>query len=854
MVLHSILASPPETNITPVMTEPALPIYQLIEELEQIVAQQEITLLSAEPGAGKTTQVPVYLQKSPLFANKKIIMTAPRRVAAQSAASYMAQQLGETVGETIGYRVKGESRCSGKTRVELVTTGVLLRMLQSDPMLSDVALIILDEFHERTLESDLILALCRQMNQLFREDNPAKLLIMSATLAQDELEQALDTRVLFCPGRTFPIKENFTRQSIPLSERVAVTSEQCELALSQHEGDLLCFLPGVYEIEQARRNLASYCNRHNIDLRILHGQQKLQEQKSALAMSEQRRVILATSIAETSLTIGGITLVVDSGLAREARFDKRTGLSQLHTRSVTLAEATQRAGRAGRTQAGAVYRCWNQEQHAALAKQTEPEINRQDLASLAYQLIQWGSDDYQEFDWVTEPNASRWQAAIEQLERLGLIESVNGQHQFTEHGELARQLPLAPHLAKSWVVLQRLNLNITEQQAAAACIAFLQEDIKPQSPELLSSLESFYKQTPSARNPQLKRCLNTTARLVEQTYSSLNAEHFVNDYHNDEFSHKLIGALLLGFPSQLAAPATPVSQSYKLANGRQGELTTQSQSPYILALQTYSRTGQQKEKISLFAEVSDLSALLQERHLIKELDFCQWQQGRLINERQTRLGQLLLKTIKLTNINSEHRVQAGLNRVEKEGLAALPWNEECYKLLHRMRFAYQQQPEHWPDTSEQTLLATIKNWLAPYLGDISSTKQWQALPLQQMLLSIFPWEQQQQLDQLVPKYFNAATGQKVQLDYSEHRPTMHIKLQAMFGTENVPQVLGCPVNISLLSPAGRPLAVTANLTTFWQDVYPQVRKEMRGRYPKHPWPEDPLSAEATHKTKRQLKS
>lgn len=226
----------------------------------------------------------------------------------------------------------------------------------------------------------------------------------------------------------------------------------------------------------------------------------------------------------------------------------------------------------------------------------------------------------------------------------------------------------------------------------------------------------------------------------------------------------------------------------------------------------------------------------------------------MISERQTRLGQLLLKTSKLANINSEHRVQAGLNRVEKEGLAALPWNKECCKLLNRMRFAYQQQPEHWPDASEQALLGTKNTWLAPYLGNISNQKQWQALPLQQILLSILSWDQQQKLDQLVPKNFNAATGQKVELDYSEHRPTMHIKLQAMFGTENVPQVLGCPVNISLLSPAGRPLAVTANLTTFWQDIYPQVRKEMRGRYPKHPWPEDPLSAEATHKTKHQLKS
>ncbi len=847
-------------------TKQPLPIHQLLPTLAQTLSEQEITLLSAEPGAGKTTQVPVFLQSLDIYTDTRIIMTAPRRVAAQAAATYMAQCMGEKVGETIGYRVKQDTRCGPNTRVEIVTTGVLLRMLQSDPMLSGVDLVILDEFHERSLENDLVLALCRQMNLLYRDDNPVKLLIMSATLAQDELEQALETPILFCPGRTFPIEEHYTAQSSRLSDRTALATQVCQNALEQEKGDLLCFLPGVYEIEQVRRHLQNYCDSWGYDLRVLHGQQKLEEQKATLATSSERRVILATSIAETSLTIDGVTIVVDSGLAREARFDKHTGLSQLHTRPVTLAEATQRAGRAGRTQAGSVYRCWNRAQQDNLSKHSEPEISRQDLSPLAYQLIQWGSDDYSEFDWVTPPNESRWKSAITQLARLRLIEPENQQYQLTNDGLAAAKLPLAPHLAKAWVELNRQFSSLDDLKAAACIVAFLQEIGQSREPELFLALEHLLSEQQAS--PQQKRCIKSAGQLLGSKAGRIEVRSVISQLHTSTFVQKVSKALLMAFPLQLAfsayVAANPqqglndqqVNQSqslFKLANGRQAELKNGQAGHYLLALHTRSRTDQDRETLSLYLALnsSDIEHCL--KHLIKEEDICQWQNGRLVNERIRSIGQLALQQKKSHAVDPELLTQAGIDRVNKEGIKCLPWNKSSQQLHERLLFAFQQQPENWPDMTEMGLLQQADQWLAPYLSDVSSQKQWQQLPVSEMLLSLLPWDKQQSFNKLVPKTFHAATGQQVALDYSEHRPTMHIKLQAMFGTECVPDILGSAVNISLLSPAGRPLAVTANLTTFWRDVYPEVRKEMRGRYPKHPWPEDPITAVATHKTKRQLK-
>ncbi|MBB1487654.1 ATP-dependent helicase HrpB [Oceanospirillum sediminis] len=831
----------------------SLPIYERLPDLLEQLKEQEITLLSAEPGAGKTTRVPVWLQQQTLFADSRILMTAPRRIAAQASAGYMAELLQEKIGNTIGYRVKGDTCVSAGTRVEIITTGVLLRMLQSDPLLEGIELVILDEFHERTIESDLILAMLRQMNLLYREDNPVRILIMSATLARDELEQALATDVIFCSGRTFPIEHHYLKNSTRLSERLDKVPELCEHALTYHDGDLLCFLPGIYEIEKTRSALEPFCNRQGYTLRALHGQQKLTEQQQALSPSTQRRIILATSIAETSLTIEGITLVVDSGLAREARFDKKTGLSQLHTRSVTQAEARQRAGRAGRTQTGHVFRCWSEEQHPLLASQSEPEISRQDLSPISFQLIQWGSDDYQEFDWITPPEQTRWQSALTQLSRLRLIEKEGHQYQLTKDGQQAARLPLPAHLAKAWLRLS--DSEQVPQHHAAWLIAMLQEQSKTDGSDLLTALEMIISQ-PGL--PLHQRCRRTVSQLTRSASASgkISSADLIQTMEQPQAQKALQAALISAFPLQVARQsATPSNGKtlFKLANGRQAELSQAVDHHWLLVLQTRSRTDQERDKITLWLPVEESIIFRTLEHLISTSSHCQWQDNRLLNHETTTLERLELSQKPGQSLSAELCIQAGLERFIQGGLKALPWDEHCDALYQRLQFAYRQQPEHWPDVSEDTLKQTAQAWLAPYLNDVSSQKKWQQLPTTQILVSLLSWDKQQQLTQSVPEYFTAASGRRVRLDYSEHRPVMHVKLQEMFGTHDVGNILNSEVNISLLSPAGRPLAVTASLPTFWRDVYPEVRKEMRGRYPKHPWPEDPITAQATHKTNRQLK-
>lgn len=830
----------------------SLPISDRFPELINQLQTQEITLLSAEPGAGKTTRVPLWLQSHSVFEKTRILMTAPRRVAAQANAQYMSSLLGEKPGQTIGYRVKGEHKISASTRLEILTTGVLLRMLQNDPELSTVDLVILDEFHERTMDCDLILALLRQTNLIYREENPIRILIMSATLAQEQLESALQVPVIFCSGRLFPITEHYLPRSARLSERANQVPELCLQALNDHDGDLLCFLPGLYEIEQTRSALENTCLNRGYSLRILHGRQKLQEQIQAMSASDQRRVILATSVAETSLTIDGVTLVVDSGLTREARFDKRTGQSQLHTRSVTQAEARQRAGRAGRTQAGHVFRCWSQEQHPTLADQPVPEISRLDLTPLSYQLIQWGSDDVDEFDWITPPENSRWQAAINQLSRLQLIEKDQHQYRLTEEGLAASRFPLSAPLAKVWLKLNQA-LPDYARFTGAWLVSLLQEQSQPNGLLLIDYALEVERQSSL---PLHRRCLQGARQLLQAVEHNRSSGSSLSPLHEEIIRQSIQQAIISAFPLQVARRIKPLPQGkvlFKMANGRQAELHHPTDAEWVVVLQTQSRTDQERDRITLWLDITEQLLHQQLSHLIEKQTICQWQNNRLINETALILGKLELKRSAGNKISPQHCIQAGIQRLKSDGLDCLPWNEESLHLHQRLLFAHKQQPEQWPDTQTSALIETADEWLAPYLNDTDQQKKWQQLPLSQILMTLLPWDKQQALSQQVPEYFSAASGRRIRLDYSEHRPTMKVKLQEMFGTETVRKILGSDVNISLLSPAGRPLAVTSSLSTFWKEVYPEVRKEMRGRYPKHPWPEDPLTAEATHKTNRQIK-
>lgn len=892
-----------------------LPILAQVPELVSQLQSQELALLSAEPGAGKTTRLPIALMQHPAFQNGKIIMTAPRRVAAQAAASYMAGLIGESVGDSIGYRVKGDHKVSRNTRLELVTSGVLLRMLQNDPTLEGVSLVILDEFHERTVDSDLILALCRQMNLLYRDEDPAGLLVMSATLAQEALEAALQVPILFCEGRTFPLEYRYNRTSVPVSERVQATIDTCLEVIDTQDGDILCFLPGVGEINRVAEALSARCQQTNIDLRQLHGQQKLAEQQAALAPAQNgmRRCILATAIAETSLTIDGITLVVDSGLAREARFDKEAGVVRLHTRSVTRAEAKQRAGRAGRTQAGTVFRCWSEDQQGALSAQPEPEINRQDLSELALQLIQWGSDDPQEFDWVTPPPKARWQSALARLQQLKLVDKAQGSSlQLTEWGQASRQLVLSAHLGRGWLSLLKAadhaaqQLNADQLAACAFIFNLLQEGAHLPENELLAACEQLIQSRDAGHKALCKRIEQGALRLLKESQQLIQndqsdganpnpntdtvyknsedllallsaaqkpAASLMTQLQNAAFIDLMIEGLCHAYPDMIGKKQAGLKQAqssskqatsnngdagiYKLSNGRQAQLKSHQQPEFVIALHARSFSQDSRETLTLWLTLDKKTVTTHLANQIEQKPFCHWQADRLINSVQTRLGQLVLAEKQGDKPDQDALNQAGILRVQQQGIDALPWQDADIALRQRIEFlrlngADQNNEEQWPDLSDQGLLDSVDEWLVPFLTGVNNQRQWQQLPVSEMLKSLLSWPQQQALDNLAPAALKVASGRTVKIDYSQNPPTVSTKLQEMFGTENVPAVAGVPVSIHLLSPAGRPLAVTSNLSTFWREVYPEVRKEMRGRYPKHPWPEDPLTAEATHKTKRAL--
>ncbi len=888
-----------------------LPILAQVPELVSQLQSQELALLSAEPGAGKTTRLPIALMQHPAFQNGKIMMTAPRRVAAQAAASYMAGLIGESVGDSIGYRVKGDHKVSRNTRLELVTSGVLLSMLQNDPTLKGVSLVILDEFHERTVDSDLILALCRQMNLLYRDEDPAGLLVMSATLAQEALEAALQVPILFCEGRTFPLEYRYNRTSVPVSERVQTTVETCLEVIDTQDGDMLCFLPGVGEINRVAEALSARCQQTNIDLRQLHGQQKLAEQQAALAPPQNgmRRCILATAIAETSLTIDGITLVVDSGLAREARFDKEAGVVRLHTRSVTRAEAKQRAGRAGRTQAGTVFRCWSEDQQGALSAQPEPEINRQDLSELALQLIQWGSDDPQEFDWVTPPPKARWQSALARLQQLKLVETAQGSSslQLTAWGLASRQLVLSAHLGRGWLSLLKAaddaaqQLNADQLAACAFIFSLLQEGAHLPENELLAACEQLIQSRDVGHKALCKRIEQGALRLLKESQQLIKndqsdvanpapstgtvyknskdllsllsttrkpADSLMTQLQNAAFIDLMIEGLCHAYPDKVGLKQAQSSSKqntsnngeagiYKLSNGRQAQLKSHQQPEFVIALHARSFSQDSRETLTLWLTLDKKTVATHLADQIEQKPFCHWQADRLINSVQTRLGQLVLEEKQGDKPDQDALNQAGILRLQQQGVDTLPWQENDIALRQRIEFlrlngANQNEDEQWPDLSDQGLLDSVEEWLVPFLTGVNNQRQWQQLPVSEMLKSLLSWPQQQALDNLAPAALKAASGRTVKIDYSQNPPTVSTKLQEMFGTENVPAIAGVPVSIHLLSPAGRPLAVTSNLATFWREVYPEVRKEMRGRYPKHPWPEDPLTAEATHKTKRAL--
>ncbi|GGB88501.1 ATP-dependent helicase HrpB [Marinobacterium zhoushanense] len=837
-----------------------LPIDTVLPELRYTLARHHEAVLEAPPGAGKTTRVPLALLDEPWLQGQKILMLEPRRLAARAAAEQLARQLGEKPGETVGYRVRLDNRVSQRTRIEVVTEGILTRMLQSDPALDGVGLLIFDEFHERSLDADLGLALALQGRELLREDPPLKLLVMSATLDGSAIAGLLgDAPIVRSEGRSYPVHTLYTGAAENgewIEPRICRVIDQ---ALAEQNGSLLVFLPGQGEIRRVQSQLEEQLgDRNEIIIAPLYGDLSLEQQRRAIepAPAGMRKIVLSTAIAETSLTIEGIEVVIDSGLARHAAFDPASGMTRLHTSRVSAASATQRAGRAGRLGPGTCYRLWSPGQQEQLTPFTAPEMQQADLAPLALALLAWGVDNPEELSWLDPPPRAAWQQAIDLLLRLGACEtSPTGQLRLTAYGEQMAQLPTHPRLAH--LLLTGVELGLLP--LAADIAALLSERDPLRDPRHDNSSDLGLRLDWLQRGRGGSQALRQRIKQLSAQYRRIAQNVDIDGHAVADADHpRWIGCLLAAaYPDRIAQTRKSGGQHYRLAGGRGAELSVSDplcRTPWLVVAELSSRQGDARDRVRLASALDPALFDRQLGALVSTEERVEWDetQQRLIAEQQRRVGELVLERTPLSPPSKEARNQALLNLVRKKGLGLLPWNEEIDLWRARVAFCREHdRQQSWPDLSDTALLDSLEQWLAPWLDPINHINHFARLDLTGILKSLLPWPLPQQLDELAPERIRVPSGARLSIDYSQSPPVLAVKLQEMFGCTTTPSIgYGVRLKLHLLSPARRPLQVTQDLEGFWQNAYQEVKKEMKGRYPKHPWPDDPLQAPPTARTKK----
>ncbi|MDF0751400.1 ATP-dependent helicase HrpB [Marinobacter sp. 71-i] len=820
-----------------------LPINNIIPDLLKTLESETTILLQAPPGAGKTTRVPLALMDAAWRKGRKILMLEPRRLAARSAARYMAGQLGEQPGQTVGYRTRLDTRVTSATVIEVVTEGILTRLIQNDPALEAYAVVIFDEFHERSLQADLGLALVRESRQALRED--LRVIVMSATLDTAPVARLLgDVPVLSSEGRAFPVDVAY--RPIPRNGRVVeqVVSVVHE-ALAEQTGSLLVFLPGAGEIRRAERQLQGQV-KSNVIVAPLYGNLKNDEQDRAIAPAPEgyRKVVLATAIAESSLTIEGIRVVIDSGQQRRAVFDANSGMTRLVTGWVSKASAEQRKGRAGRIEPGVGYRLWSESTQFGLAGFTPPEIQEADLAPLVLELAQWGARSPEQLDWIDPPPAAHWQQAVELLQWLDMLDDDGA---ITGHGKAARDMGVHPRLAQ--MILR--GREIGHGYLASELAALLEErDLAGRSvgADMQERVRILRDQGPRHGVDAVR--VKAIGKSVSRLAAGLARPA---DMPTDDKVGRL---LALAYPDRIARKRHGDAPRYQLSNGRGAVLREDDPLARHPWLATAELDGKAREATIYLAAPVDPGLLQQDlASHIHEQEEAVWDdsRGTVVARRVRKLGQLVLEESALPAPSPELVQQGLLAAVRKKGVKSLPWTPAAEQWLARVSLLAHCFPDDWPGVSERWLSDNLETWLGPFLAGMTRWRDLEKLNLRQALASLLDYQQQQALEELAPTRLTVPTGQSVTLDYTaENGPVLAAKLQALFGWTETPTVAGgrVPVVIHLLSPAQRPLAVTADLASFWRNAYPEVRKDMRGRYPKHPWPEDPFSAEASQGTKK----
>ena len=827
-----------------------LPVEAVLEDLQKALADNPAAVLQAPPGAGKTTCVPLHLLNASWLERRKIVMLAPRRLAARAAAGHMADILQERVGQTVGYRVRLDSRVSAATRIEVVTEGVLTRMLQHDPSLAGIGLVIFDEFHERSLDADLGLALCLDMQGVLNED--LRLLIMSATIETSAIAALLDgAPVITCQGRSFPVETRYLGRHTPEFSGEAIGAAVLSAARSE-PGSMLVFLPGAAEIRQVAQSLEKAELGPDWIIAPLFGNLPRREQDRAIqpAPEEKRKIVLATSIAETSLTIEGIRVVVDSGLQRVPRFEVRSGMTRLVTIPVSRASADQRRGRAGRLGPGICLRLWSHHMDHTLPAAHKPEILEADLAGPALELAIWGESDPGRLRWLDPPVAGAFDRACWLLRSLGAL-AADGR--ISEHGRRMASLSIHPRLAHMMLAADGIG------QGGVACdlAALLSErdvlrfDRGRTDADMQIRLDlvhaARYKRALAYPDATVDRsAVRRVVRAADHLRRRLGAGS-----GEDEITS--IGRLLAwAYPDRIARRRPSGKGTFLLANGRgavMDPLEPLASEDFVVAVDLDGN----RRNARIYRAAACNAAMLMEQFAeqVQWVETVAWDSQRraVAARRDLKLDALTLQSENLPAPDPQKVVQALLEGIRQQGIDCLPWTRSLRRWQNRVCFLgrLEEAWQPWPDVSDDGLLKDLAQWLAPYLTGVTRLHNLARIELKKALVSMLSYQQRQLLDQLAPTHLTVPSGSHIPIDYSADVPVLAVRLQEMFGLSQTPAVAGGRQRllIHLLSPAARPVQITQDLAGFWQTGYPEVKKELKGRYPKHYWPDDPLKAQAT---------
>jgi ATP-dependent helicase HrpB len=854
-----------------------LPIDEALPALRDALRTRTSAVLQAPPGAGKSTVVPLALLDEPWAQAKRLIMLEPRRLAARAIAGRLAHTLGEAVGATVGYRMRLDTRVSRATRLEVVTEGVLTRMLQEDPALEGVAALIFDEFHERSLQADLGLAL--SLDARAQLGGEVRILVMSATLDGARVAHLLgDAPVVSAPGRLYSVETRYAGRGAPLlpgAPAGAAGGDSPEKALArlalralrEETGDVLMFLPGAGEIRRVQQLIEAGPLAAGVRVLPLYGELGHEQQDAALAPAApgERKVVLATNIAETSLTIPGVRVVVDSGLARRALFDPVTGMSRLETRRISRASAEQRQGRAGRLGPGVCYRAWSEGAHGSLAAFTPAEILEADLTPLALELASWGARDAHSLAWLDAPPAALLASAADLLEQLGALDSGR---RITAHGRAMARLPVHPRLAHLLLRARELGSErlgaclaalLSERDLLRGAAAAGDADIRTR----LELLEDGARAAPADRRTleRVRRAARDLERQLAQRPEQQGAARRETRSARDDPQAGAGLLLAFAYPDRIGQRRGAGAAGFTLSNGR-GAMFREAQPlarrELIVAAELDDR--ERDARILLAAPLGRAELMEHFAARIRRIDSVAWsaRQQAVVARRTLELDALVLEEKPLADAPAAATQEAMLAGVRELGLAALPWEREARELQARIEFL-RSAPQReaagtpWPQVSDAALADSLGSWLAPWLEGVTRREQLARVPLAQALRALLSFEQQRSLEERAPAYLTVPSGSRIRVDYQgEDAPAVAVRLQEVFGLAATPRIDRdrVPVTLRLLSPAQRPVQVTRDLASFWRGAYLEVRRDLRGRYPKHYWPEDPLAAQPSRGVRR----